>query len=1064
MHSFGLSDTIRSVLSGGVLPGIGNYDPELAGKAFRAIADKLEMSASDIATLTDLVGKVRNSADPQMALNNTQRFVEATPEPNKVRVALKRSSETATMLITLMAGSQFLSDVLISQPDAFEWLISHDTLHGPRTQDYYRQGAANAVAGITDRAAQRAAMSRWRRREYLRIGSRDLLLLADAEDVSRDISDLAEAIIDQAAIIIYSELANRFGAPIPETSTWQETALSPSGNATPAGGFAFSTGMCVLGMGKLGGRELNFSSDIDLVFVYEAEGETAGRMDGSRRVAVISNHDFFTRMGEALVRFLSERGPAGNLFRVDMRLRPEGIDGPLARSLESFITYLNGQARDWERLAYLKARVVSGPANLAQNLYRVMAEFVFAGLDAERIVSEVQDLKMRIDREVITSDTYHREVKRGYGGIREIEFVIAAMQIIHGYNHHALRIRNTFLAIQRLLETHIITSDAAEFYQHAYSFLRTIEHRLQMAQEAQTHTLPLPGPEFEALARRCGFSDGADFQQEIERVTNAVHERFTTFFEHDTEAVEQAARDVLIILDRSAPEAEAREALARRGITEPDSLRLIHALAYGTRDVFVSAEGQRSFEQMLPALLRLTAAAPIPERVFSQFHSFALAIKGITYYYEVIAQHPDILKLLVTLFGTSEALSAELVAHPEFFDSLISTRILNESDVGGTARRERMNTVFGVKTPARRLTLLRRVVRFERLVIALQYLLRLRPLEACLHSLSDVADHTFETASHLACARLLSRWTDQERPDDQQVRALQSEISRCVSVLGLGKYGGEELNFFGDLDVVFVYDNTISLPAIVLERFSNSQEFIDIFADTVTAVISEQTQAGRAFEVDSRLRPHGRSAPLSTELQAYKSYLENEAETWELQAFHRARTVWGNPRVLSLLARAAESAARSKSRDAVAIEIATMRQRLEESVADRPNDIEIKRSPGGIVDIEFLLQYLVLTGQIPWSNTTSNYYSVLSGQQIDSLSEEETRRLYAGYRVLRGIENTIRIITGGKESSFVAASPSAKAVARSLGFESAEDLVNAINEVRGHVRQIYAAHLENNTP
>src|SRR5690606_21064230 len=265
------------------------------------------------------------------------------------------------------------------------------------------------------------------------------------------------------------------------------------------------TGMCVLGMGKLGGRELNFSSDIDLVFVYEAEGETTGREDGGRRVAVISNHDFFTRMGEALVKFLGERGPEGNLFRVDMRLRPEGIDGPLARSLESFIHYLNTQARDWERLAYLKARVVSGPVRLAEKLYRVMGEFVFAGLDARRIVSEVQELKLRIDREVINSDLYRREVKRGYGGIREIEFVIAAMQIIHGYNHHALRIRNTFLAIQRLLETHILSVKSAEFYQHAYSFLRTIEHRLQMAQEAQTHTLPPPGPEFEAMARRCGF-------------------------------------------------------------------------------------------------------------------------------------------------------------------------------------------------------------------------------------------------------------------------------------------------------------------------------------------------------------------------------------------------------------------------------------------------------------------------------------------------------------------------------------------------------------------------------
>lgn len=1041
---------VLQALDGGILE-VADLSGEQAGTHFRQLATLLDFGSADVNLLTELVNRIVHSADPAMALKNLLRFAEATPEPDVVRQALKRGRETSQVLVTLMAGSQFLSDVLIRQPELFTWLLSHETLHGARSPDYYREGVAAAVAGLQERPEQRAAIIRWRHKEYLRIGVRDLLLVADAEEVSRDISDLAEAIIDRASIICYDELATRFGAPMPDPSSWEENVVTPMGNVTPAGGLALSTGMCVLGMGKLGGRELNFSSDIDLVFVYESEGETMGRMDAGRRVAVISNHDYFARMGEKLVKFLGERGPEGHLFRVDMRLRPEGVDGPLARSLESFIHYLNTQGRDWERIAYLKARVVSGPVRLAEKLYRVMAQFVFAGLQARRIVTEVQELKLRIDREVMQSELYRREVKRGYGGIREIEFVISALQIIHGYTHHALRVRNTFLAIQRLLETHIITRDTAEFYQHAYSFLRMVEHRLQMAQEAQTHTLPPAGHEFEAMARRCGFRDGAEFTEEYQRITEAVHQRFTQFFEHDTEAIEQAARDVMIIMDRNASEAEATAALQRRGLPGTGNVRLVHALAFGTRDVFVTAEGQRSFEQMLPALLRMTAAAPQPDRVLAQFHSFALAIKGITYYYEVIAQHPEILKLLVTLFGTSDSLSAQLIAYPEFFDSLISTRVLDAHDPDGTARRQRMLTALAVKSHARRLSLLRRVVHFERLVLALQYLLELRPLEDCLADLSDVADTAIEIAMQLAVERLWER-AEERRPADSEVQNLMPQLADFFAVLALGKYGGRELNFYGDLDVVYVYDQSAAVPPPFQQRYSTAQEFADSLADALVSVLAEQRQGGRAFELDARLRPYGRSAPLTAEKQAYGQYLAS-ADTWELQAFHRARTAWGRAYILEELQQAANRTARNRTPDSLTADVCAMRARLEEATPARTDTLEVKRTAGALVDVEFLLQYCVLAGVLPWSPVTANYYSALKAGLGAAADPQLAPTLLAAYRVLRAVENTIRLVTGGSESSLPLDSPVALSVARSLGFGSAELMAANIAEVKEMVRR-----------
>jgi glutamate-ammonia-ligase adenylyltransferase len=1050
-HAF--SEQVQTALSGGPFTSNCFTDPAQAGAAVRHIVKHLELNDPDLTR--SILAKVLASADPQMALYNFQRLVESSPDPGAIRVALKRSSENITIIVTLMAGSQFLSEVLIGQPTLFSWLISFETLFGARAPDYYRIGAQAAVDGISDRADQRRALSQWRRREYLRIGVRDLLLIADAEEVSRDISDLAEAIIDQAAMLIFADLSRRFGVPVPEESEWlKDEQYSSPGGTGGTSAQAVSSGMCVLGMGKLGGRELNFSSDIDLVFIYESEGQTTGREEGARRVAVISNHDFFTRMGEALIKFLGERGPDGNLFRVDMRLRPEGMDGPLARSLEALVHYLNTQARDWERLAYLKARVVSGPPRLAEKLYRIIGDFVFAGLDAGRIITEVQELKLRIDREVINSDLYHREVKRGFGGIREIEFVVAAMQIIHGFHHHALRVRNSFLAIQRLLEAHILDEETAAFYQRAYSFLRMVEHRLQMAQEAQTHTLPPHGPAFEAMARRCGFADGATFQAEYTAITSDVHSRFTEFFQHDITGLEQAARDILLILDRSAAQ-ESREALARRGIDDENALRLIHALAYGTRDVFVAAEGQRFFEQMLPSLLRLTVAAPFPGRVLSHLHSFALAIKGITYYYEVLSQHPDILKLLVTLFGTSDMLSVQFIAHPEFFDALISARTLDEPDLNGVQRRERMNTALSVKSPVRRLEMLRRVVQFEQIVTALKYLLRIEPLEASLLRLTNIADDAMNIAAQLAAGRLLAKWTGTERPPEADVRELALEISRSMTVIALGKYGGWELNFFGDLDVVFVYDGERDMPVAAQGQFAGPQEFFDAVADAIMGVLSEQVKGGRAYAIDARLRPHGKSAPLTTEAGSYREYLQGAAGIWELQAFTRARAVWGNGELLPELTAAAVSRAQNIPADVLAGEVSQMRARVEEAADISPETLEVKRSAGGVLDVEFLLQYLTLVGRIAWDSRGANYFHLLGGRPIPAIGALNQARLRAAYSILRAIENTIRLISGTGDSGLTVASPSARAASIALGFGTVENLTAAAAEAKAEVRGIW---------
>lgn len=1025
--------------------------PGSAEKSFRELLSLSSPAKTDLPLIKVLFTAVTSSADPDQALTYTFRLAESLTPTGNLFSLYKSEPNAVNILTTLFAGSKFLSDFLLSKTELLEWLLQPETLQSARSANYYYDGITATLQGIDDVALQRSALTIWRRKEMLRIACRDLLRYADAEEISRDISDLAQSLIAISAQISYKNLSLRYGIPMGESIYGEEDSSFQQDDSSTFDPHALETGMCVLGMGKLGGRELNFSSDIDLIFVYDAEGETTGRMDGTRRVAVISNHVFFTKMGEAIVKFLGERGPDGNFFRVDMRLRPEGQDGPLARSLESFITYLNSQARDWERIAYLKARVMCGPKSLESKLYRVISSFVFSGVDAQRIVSEVQQLKMRIDREVIHSDLYHREVKRGYGGIREIEFVIAAMQIIHGNSHHALRVRNTFLAIQRLREVHILSVEEERFYFRAYEFLRNVEHRLQMDQELQTHTLPNPGPDFEAFAKRSSFPDGAAFQTRYELLTDEVHKRFAAFFEQDLDALEQETKDILLILDRSAPEEEALAALERRGLTGAQSLRLIHSLVYGNREVFVSAEGQRFFEQMLPALLRVASSAPFPEQVLPRLNSFVLSIKGITYYYEVITNHPDILKLLVTLFGTSEILSSYIISRPEFFDALISTRVLNEKKPSRETRESRLNFALSVKSLQRQQLMLRRAVNFERLLIGLQLLLKLQNLPACLQALTDTADISMGLAMKIALRKITDRINEKSDVGQISVETIADFVEQHFQILAFGKYGGRELNFFGDLDVVFFYKPT-ALPQELLSVFTSDQEFFNYLSDILITVMSETAQDGRVFMVDARLRPHGRNAPIAVSADTYAAYIRHNADVWELQSFTRARTVWGCQHdSLDRIYEAFVERLNSIAPEETCTQIVEMKNRLSDH-APKGFDFEIKRSNGGIVDIEFLIQWWLLNGNLPINPGNVNYFSAL--EHVNHIGEADKARLKKHYHFLRYLENILRIVYGSSEATYNINSSSASGIARCTGFGSPEELVSAVNEIMKQVNGI----------
>lgn len=1011
----------------------------------RAIELCIGNPAASSRALPAILNKAAAGPSPVSEINNFERFISALPEARSLASKLTSDTPELNILSALFGYSQFLSDVLIRHPEHLDWLVDPATIGTRRKPDDYKREASALITPLPDTVSRKNALSLWRRRELLRIGARDIMGLATMEEVTREISDLAQTVIAVALRCVRQETIERFGNPVPDAASWDdgEEDVEPGRDLTRASQFAQ---MCVLGMGKLGGRELNFSSDIDLIFIYDAEGETTGVLPNKRTVARQTNHFFFTKMGEALIRFLAERGPEGNLFRVDMRLRPEGNSGPIVRSLESFASYLNEQARDWERLAYLKARVMAGPPQLIERIYRLTDQFVFSDATSPaQIVREVEDLKLRIDREVMQSDIYKREVKRGYGGIREIEFVVAAMQIVYGKTHRALHVRNIYLALQRLREVHLLSAEDEKFYHRAYNFLRLVEHRLQMAEEHQTHTVPEDEAALETLARRCHFESAAAFQHEYQEITERVHELFSRFFEQDSGDMDRTSHDMLLILDREAPAHEAEAALARHGIVQPDALRIIHDLAHGTRDVFISPEGQRSFEQMLPSLLRLTTRAPSPDHVLPHFHSFVLAIKGITYYYEVIAQHPDILNLLTTLFGSSDGFSRVLVAHPEYFDTLISGQVLHEHDGVQGCRERIMGSIGSRLSLDRRLIMFRRAANFETLLIALRYLLAMRPLRDTLADLSRMADICLDAGMRLACERLVTRGDSQKPPAPWQ--PLYEFAKQSFAVIALGKYGGNELNFLGDLDVVFVYDDNAKPP-----DSAKPAEFFASLSDTLTSVLSDQLESGRVFALDARLRPDGKNAPIVVSVAQYERYLKSNAAVWELQAFLRARRAWGSEAILPRLWAAFKARCSELKPAEVEREVLEMRKSMENAAAkESGSETGFKRSPGGIVDIEFIIQFLQLAGKAPAACGEANYFDLLESSDIPRLKEN--------YTFLRRAETAVRLVTDSSRSSLPGDEAAQEAITRLMDCDKsiAEELKTVQKSVRGSFKKCVKA-------
>lgn len=899
------------------------------------------------AVLRALVQALPGSAAPLMALTNFSRYCRVSLDRVSFYALLQANPALVHFLIQLFAFSQFLADILIRNPETLDWLLDPARLDADMNRAYYDEGLRAAVGPFRRIETIRRAMCRWKRRELLRIGVRDMLARADILQCSRELSWLAEAAIRLALDTATAELRARHGEP----RAGDDADVSTDVSAAPPVGFV------IYGMGKLGGEDLNFSSDIDLIFFYGAEGHTTGQADATGYVSNrIRNHEYFSRLGERVAAFLNEPSDEGMLFRVDLRLRPEGKAGPLVRSLSSLSNYLAEQANPWERAVYAKGRCVAGDATLAKSFDQLLQSYVYAPGNPEELFTELSRLKNRIDNELLDPGERARDVKRGTGGIREIEFIAISQQLVAGNRHADLRTRNTVEALRRLADHGMIPTAEVHALIAAYRFLRRVEHRLQMMEERQTYLIPEEPAEWAALARRMGIvgpletdrgAAATRLHRELAEHTSTVHAIFHRIFRGSeaTPAVEEQPIDLILAEKAELHGSRAQRLLESLGFREPlESLRRLRELASGSADTAISSTSQRWFAKVLPILLDEARHIALPDAAVGNLVNFLRACKGLALMYALLAEAPPLLRLLLKVFGSSPAASRALIAHPEWFDEIANLG-LQATSLNLAAEEKAIATriarIADDDAAARHLRIWKERVL---LLITLFEAAGLYSRREAARATSTVADIVVRVVANRADSALrIAAGAEPVAPPNW-------------AIFGFGGYGGGEATQFSDLDLLIVFD-----PPADSSRLA--QDHAVRVGEIVIATLSALTPEGQLFKVDARLRPDGRSAPLASTVERTVAYYANEAQTWEWQALCRARAVAGNPELADRFLDECWAGLPGRFSDTVALaaEVQQMRVRLRDSVR-LPNwaEADLKRGDGGIVDLEFILQFLTL--------------------------------------------------------------------------------------------------------
>ncbi len=868
------------------------------------------------------------------------------PEPdNDIEARLRFSMKCSPFLHRLLnSDAALLADI-------------QQNMQEPMTQQQMRDWLQ--AQEINEEDGLKRALRKLRKRVMARIITRDLSSLADLHEVTLTVSHLAEVAVQIALQHHTIWLEAQYGQPIGESGGRQE--------------------LIVVGMGKLGGYELNVSSDIDLIFAFEEDGSTNAERS-------LSNLDFFTRLGKKLIAAIDEVTADGYVFRVDMRLRPYGSEGALACSFAMLEEYYQNQGREWERYAWIKGRVVAGPE---QGLADMLRPFVFRKYLDYGAFASMRDLKIQIQRDVNRRDM-HDNIKLGRGGIREIEFTAQVFQLIRGGKDRSLQVRPTLQVLDLLKDKGLLKESAVAELHAAYVFLRNLEHRLQYVEDAQTHDLPTSDESRARIALAMRYADWASLLLVLEEHRTRVDKHFREVFSDPKDEEDAAAhsRETDIWL-AEVDEQQALQILEQIGYEDAgQTLRQIKSLYQGPRYKQLPELSRHRYDGLMPVVIAQSARQPNPDATFMRVGGLLDGICRRASYLALLAEYPDALHFLIKLASASSWLIQYLGQHPILLDELLDTRNLYaEPDFAGMREDLRQRLTDAEGDVERQMDIMRDFKHAYTFRFAVKDVIGELLLVKLSDYLSELADRILEQTLETVWANLKSKHREQPK----------------FAVIGYGKLGGKELGYASDLDIIFLYEDDAPEASEVYARYGIR----------ISNWLGSLTSAGILYETDLALRPDGASGMLVSDINAFREYQLHKAWMWEHQALTRARFCAGDINIGAKFEQIRIDVMRQQ-RDLTKLkqEVVAMREKMLAAHPNRSEQFDLKHDRGGIIDVEFMVQYLVLAHAHQYTELTANSGNIALLMKLGELGlidAELGTDVASAYRQYRSLQHALKL-------------------------------------------------------
>ena len=849
------------------------------------------------------------------------------PEHEKLNESIK----------TVFSLSDFVARSCIRHPSILMDLIQTDDLFTSYKTDGYEKRLGFFLSGTTDDADLGYRLRMFRHREMVRIAWRDLAGWANLDETLFHLTAFAESCIDQTADFLYSRQCRISGVPLNREGKSQK--------------------LVVLGMGKLGSRELNFSSDIDLIFAYPENGETDANTGENGKS--ISNEAFFLALARRLINLLSASSAEGNLFRVDMRLRPYGENGPLVLSFDAMEDYYQSQGREWERYAWLRARVVAGDKISGENLLTRMRPFVYRRYLDYTVFESLREMKQKIAVEVKRKNMAEN-VKLGPGGIRELEFFCQIIQMLRGGVDPDVRDLDILNLLAKLADKTYISPETADGLSTAYRFLRNTEHRLQEFKDLQTHVIPSDALGRLRLARSMGFDDDEAFLEMLDRMRTRVHDHFEQLLviEGPAEKVSSTKASLDSVWQDLLDPEESANLLVKIGYEEPEkALSILKYLRDAPETRALSPKGRHRINRLIPKLLKDVGNAPQPDLVLNRIVDLIKTIERRTNYIALLLENPMVLSHLIQLADKSPWIISFLARHPVLLDELLDPRTLYsppnktelKSDLSG--RLEHISD-DDLEFLIEALCIFKQV---NTLRVAAADVTDALHIKKVSDRLTEIAETVLEKVMDLAWQFMVKKHGVPVCLPDHK------PCNKGFLIVGYGKVGGIELGYHSDLDLVFLHSGA-PVKTRGGEQPIDTPYFFSRLGQRIVHLLTARTRAGMLYETDMRLRPSGSAGPLVSQIDSFFDYQMNESWIWEKQALIRARPLCGDAH----LARRFDDIRKTilvckRDEETLRKEVTAMRQKMrKERWQPNAGKFDLKEGEGGIVDIEFLVQYLVL--------------------------------------------------------------------------------------------------------